>query len=125
MQDFKKLIVWRKAHALTLNVYRESASIRNARDFPLRNQMVRAVMSITANIVEGRSQRSEREFARFLGYSLNSARELEYHLRLAKDLSLISLRTSDSLKQQVEEVQKMLHGLITRLTAERPTSSRS
>jgi four helix bundle protein len=61
------------------------------------------------------------EPARFLGYSLNSARELEYHLRLAKDLSLIPLLTSDSLKQQVEEVQKMLHGFIARLTAERPT----
>ncbi len=120
MQDFKKLVVWRKAHALALNVYRESGAIRNVRDVPLRNQMVRAVMSISANIVEGRSQRSEREFARFLGYSLNSARELEYHLMLARDLSLISVRTSDSLKTQVEEIQKMLHGLIARLGAHKP-----
>ena len=120
MQDFKKLVVWRKAHAPALNVYRESGTIRNARDVPLRNQMVRAVMSIPANIVEGRSQRSEREFARFLSYALNSARELEYHLRLARDLSPISVRTSDSLKNQVEQVQKMLHGLIARLIKDMP-----
>jgi four helix bundle protein len=40
----------------------------------------RAAMSIPANIVEGKRQDSERNFARFLHYSLNSAYELEYHI---------------------------------------------
>ncbi len=98
-----------------MNVYRESGHIRASRDVTLRNQIVRASMSIPANIVEGRSQKSERDFARFLGYSLNSARELEYHLILANDLELLTAAVFTSPNNQVEEVQKMLHGLIDKL----------
>lgn len=39
----------------------------------LRNQMVRAAMSIPANIVEGSGQESRLEFGRFLRYAANSA----------------------------------------------------
>ena len=42
--------------------------------------MIRAAMSVPANIVEGRWQISEREFCRFLRYALNSCSELEYHI---------------------------------------------
>ena len=60
MSDFKKLRVWRKSHALTLNVHRVAASIRGSQYAPLRSQMIRAAMSVSANIVEGREQRNER-----------------------------------------------------------------
>lgn len=56
MSDFKKLRVWRKAHALTLNAHRVAASIRGRQYAALRSQMIRAAMSVTANIVEGREQ---------------------------------------------------------------------
>jgi len=46
-------------------------------------------MSIPANIAEGRRQKSEKEFARFLGYALNSSSELEYHLIVARDTQVI------------------------------------
>src|SRR5687768_18534529 len=77
MADFKKLIVWQKAHALALNTHRIAAQIRGAQNASLRNQMTRAAQSIAANIVEGRGQKSEKDFARFLGYALNSARSEE------------------------------------------------
>ena len=46
-------------------------------------------MSIPANIAEGRRQKSENEFGRFLGYALNSSSELEYHLIVACDTAAI------------------------------------
>lgn len=73
-------------------------------------------MSIPANIVEGRRQDSERDFARFLRYSLNSAYELEYHLTLARDIEVIADGEAGSLLAEVVEVRKMLHGLLRRLT---------
>ena len=73
-------------------------------------------MSIPANIVEGRGQKSERDFARFLGYALNSSSELEYHLVVARDVRAISLNDFKSLFDQLIEVRKMLHGLIRRLS---------
>jgi four helix bundle protein len=111
MSDFKKLRVWRKAHALTLNVHRVAASIRGAQYAPLRTQMTRAAMSVSANIVEGREQQSEREFARFLGYALASTSELEHHFIVARDLRAISDTDFSSTLGQLIDVRKMLHGL--------------
>src|SRR5688572_13244188 len=115
MSDFKKLLVWQKAHALALVVHRIAARIRGSQNASLRNQMTRAAQSIAANIVEGRGQTSEREFARCLGYALNSASELEYHLMTARDIKAIPESEFESLISQLTEVRKMLHGLRSRL----------
>jgi len=71
--------------------------------------MIRASMSIPTNIVEGRCQKSDRDFARFLGYALYSSNELEYHLIVARDFRAITLSDFNSLHAQTIEVQKMLH----------------
>ena len=116
MSDFKKLRVWRKAHALTLNVHRVAASIEGTQYAPLRSQMIRAGMSITANIVEGREHQNDREFARFLGYALASTSELEYHFIIARDLRAITYTDYSSTLAQIIDVRKMLHGLIRKLS---------
>ena len=85
--------------------------------------MIRAAMSIPANIVEGRSQKGERDFARFLGYALNSCSELEYHLIVARDIKAISMNACTSLVDQVVEVRKMLRGLIRSLSPVEPVPS--
>jgi four helix bundle protein len=124
MSDFKKLRVWRKAHALTLNVHRIAASIRGSQYAPLRSQMVRAAMSISANIVEGRGHKNDREFARFLGYALASTSELEYHFIVARDVRAITHADFSSALDQVVDVRKMLHGLVNKLAApNRPVPS--
>ena len=87
MSDYKRLQVWQKAHALALHAHRTAMGIRAAHYSPLKSQIIRAAMSIPANIVEGRRQESERDFARFLRYSLNSAYELEYRRRGEEDAS--------------------------------------
>jgi len=74
-------------------------------------------MSIPANIVEGRGQKSGPEFVRFLRYALNSSSELEYHLIVARDFRAISLGDFTRLHDQLIEVRKMLHGLIRRVSA--------
>lgn len=115
MSDFKKLKVWRKAHALALNVHRIAGRLRGSDKAALRSQMIRAAMSIPANIVEGSGQHSRREFARFLRIALNSSSELEYHLIVARGIRAVSASDIDSLMSQVVEVRKMLHGLLKRV----------
>ena len=122
MGDFRKLLVWRKAHALALESHRTAAQIRGSLNASLRNQLARAAQSVPANIVEGRGQKSERDFGRFLGYALNSASELEYHLIVARDIGVIPESEFISLTSQLREVRKMLHGLLSSLTP--PTSTR-
>jgi four helix bundle protein len=123
MGDFTKLLVWRKAHALALNVHAVAITIRGSNYVSLRSQMIRASMSIPANIVEGRSQKSDRDFTRFLGYALNSSSELEYHLIVARDVKAIRVSDCTSLVDQTIEVRKMLHGLIRSLEPAEPVPS--
>ena len=53
MRAFRKLVVWRKAHALALNIHRAVNAKRGGVDAALRNQMGRAAFSIPANIERG------------------------------------------------------------------------
>jgi len=73
-------------------------------------------MSIPANIVEGRRQESEKEFARFLRIAVNSGCELEYHLIVARDIGVISESESASLLREVIEVRRMIHGLLKKIS---------
>ena len=123
MQDFKKLLVWRKAHALALNADRLTGPIRRPDRLTLRSQILRAAMSIPANIVEGRAKRSEKEFARFLKIALSSSTELEYHLIVAKDLRAIDQKAFVSMLEQTLEVRMMLHGLLKRIAGSAVPSS--
>ncbi|HMI49821.1 MAG TPA: four helix bundle protein [Gemmatimonadaceae bacterium] len=111
MSDFKKLKVWRKAHALALSVRRVATRIRGSDNASFRNQIIRAAMSIPTNIVEGTGQKTGKEFARFIGFALNSASELEYHLIMGRDARLIEAGEFEALSSRTIEVQKMLHGL--------------
>ena len=72
-------------------------------------------MSIPANIVEGRRQNSEKEFARFLRIALNSGCELEYHLIVARDIRAMAETDAEALLREVIEVRKMIHGLLNKL----------
>jgi four helix bundle protein len=112
VSDFKKLKVWRKGHALALNVRRVAVGVRGSDNATLRSQMLRASMSVPTNIVEGAGQTSQREFARFIRFALNSASELEYHLIIARDTKAITSGDFESLSAQTVEIIKMLHGLL-------------
>jgi four helix bundle protein len=119
VSDFKNLKVWRKAHALALNVHRVAVQIRGAEFVSLRSQMIRASFSIPTNIVEGNGQESAQQFARFVRFSVNSTTELEYHLIAARDVRVIKATDFKSLSDQTIEVRKMLYGLLRHLDRSR------
>src|SRR5512132_2730190 len=120
MTDFKKLHVWEKAHALALHARRMATGIRLARYSSIRSQIIRAAISISANIVESTQQESDRDFARFLRYAINSGCELEYHFILARDIGVVPEAEAFSLLSEVIEVRKMLHGLLVAVRKKKP-----
>jgi four helix bundle protein len=117
VSDFRKLEVWKEAHAMALKAHRVAWKIKGAHYRALRSQIVRAAMSVPANIVEGRSQASEKEFRRFLRYAINSASELDYHLIVGHDFGVVNKADFISLTADVVQVRKMLYSLINRLGA--------
>ena len=115
MEDLKDLVVWTKAHRLTLVVYQRTRSFPKEEMFGLTSQLRWASASIGANIAEGCGRRSDAEMKRFLQIARGSASEVEYHLLLAKDLQLLAADEFSDLEKKVLEVQRMLASLVQRL----------
>ena len=118
MRAFRELVVWQKAHHLTINVYRITKSFPRDELYGLTSQMRRSAASVGANIAEGCGRGTPRDFARFVQVALGSASELENQLLLARDLGLISTSTHADLDKSVTDVKRMLTGLLRRLTAD-------
>jgi four helix bundle protein len=117
MKDFKELKVWKKAHELTLDVYRATDTFPKAEWFGLRSQIRRASSSIGANLAEGCGRRRDGEFGRFVSIALGSASELECHLLLARDLRYLEHVDHELIQAQLDEVCRMLMSLHQRLQA--------
>jgi four helix bundle protein len=117
MRDYKKFLVWEKAHQLTLDVYTNTTSFPKDELFGLVSQMKRSSSSIPTNIAEGCGRNSDKDFCRFLYFAFGSANELEYQIILGIDLKFIEIERGQKLLFQVEEIKKMLNGLITKLNA--------
>lgn len=112
MKNYKELIVWRKAHQMTLDVYNATRYFPKEELYGLTSQLRRSVASIGANIAEGSGRRSNNEICRFLQIARGSASEAEYHLLLASDLKLLGEDDFRKLSQQADELQRMLTALI-------------
>ena len=116
MQDYRNLRVWQKAHRLALTTYAVSPYLKVPEAWPLRDQLLRAAISIPSNIAEGAGRGSDPDFRRFLWHSLGSTNELEYDLLLARDLTFLDPKIHTPLTEQLEEVCRMLCGLVKSLS---------
>jgi len=115
LKDYKQLAVWRKAHLLTLAVYKATTNFPKDELYGLTSQTRRAASSIPANLAEGCGRDGDPELARFSVIAMGSASELEYHLLLAHDLNFLDDSTYNNLNNDLNEVRRMLNVFIQRL----------
>ncbi len=115
MQDYRKLSVWKKAHSLTVAIYKATRVFPKEETFVLTSQIRRACVSIPANIAEGCGRGGGAELGRFLQIASGSAHELEYHLLLTKELGYIKADEHDKITNQVSEIKRMLSALINKI----------
>ena len=62
MQNFRKLKVWVKAHALAVAVNTLTEQVPRKSNTELIDQLRRAALSVPANIVEGAGSATDKEF---------------------------------------------------------------
>jgi four helix bundle protein len=115
MRNYRDLQVWKKAHWLTLAVYRETKSFPAEERFGLTSQIRRACASIPANLAEGCGRRSDGEMGRFIQIAMGSGAELSYHLLLARDLGILQEAEYHSLIGDLDQVMRMLSALSAKL----------
>jgi four helix bundle protein len=108
VRNFEDLDVWRKAHELTLDIYRVTEGFPRHEEYGLRSQIRRGCTAIAANIAEGCGCAGNVELARYLQMARSSASELQYHLRLARDLGYFLRNDYEELLEKLVCVEKML-----------------
>jgi four helix bundle protein len=99
------VVVWQKAHAWVLNVYRFTEAFPRAEMFGLTSQLRRAAVSIPANFAEGFGKRTVLDKARFFNIAQGSIEECRYYLILARDLGYGDTR---QIAAELQEVGRML-----------------
>lgn len=112
MQNFHNLDGWRKAHRLTLDIYRLTEGFPRSETYGLAVQLRRLSSQISMKIAEACGRDHTGEFSHCLGQARGSGVELEYVLLLSRDLDLIQPAAYDALLHQVTEVRRMLSGLL-------------
>ena len=108
MRDFRRLEIWRRAHALVVALYKATAGYGRLGYGHLRSQLMRAADSIKTNIAEGCGTESNRELARFLDMSIKSANETENHLMSVRDLQLMPREQWLRYSTETVEIRKMI-----------------
>jgi four helix bundle protein len=112
IKSYKDLVVWQKAIELVADVYSISKTFPNEEKFGLVNQLNRAVVSIPSNIAEGWGRESSKNYLQFLRISRGSLMEVETLIIISKNLNYINEANFRLLSDKLEEVGKILQGLI-------------
>lgn len=115
MARHERFLAWQRAHELTLAVYSASKSWPAEEKFGLTSQARRAAASVAANIAEGAARFGSKELKRYLNISLGSLGELDYHLRLARDLGITSESDWSHMQLLRTETEKLVRVLAKRL----------
>lgn len=112
---YHNLLVWKKAHELTLEVYKITTKYPKSELFGIVSQLRRASSSVPANIVEGSARKTDKEFCQFLVQARGSLVETQYFLELSKDLNYITEHDLVRLNKLSIEVAKMLNSFIKKI----------
>ena len=122
-RDHRKLRVFHEAHALVLDIYKETKAFPREEWFGIRVQMRRAAVSVASNLVEGSARRTTREYCNFLNIARASAAETAYLVELSGDLGFLngsaSLRLLEGSSHLIPQLESLVKQLDLRAKAER------
>ena len=85
MRNFKELKIWQKGIDIAVKTYQFTETLPSQDRYAIVQQMTKASVSISSNIAEGSSRKSEKDYSRFIEISLGSAFELEHKLSLQRN----------------------------------------
>lgn len=85
----------------------------------IADQLLRAAMSIGANLIEGSAASSRLEYKKFFEIALKSANETKYWLALLRDSGLADKVKVEKLLTEVTEIANMLAAGVMKLKGKR------
>src|SRR5574341_1279834 len=111
VRSFQDLEVWKKAHALVLEIYKRTDQFPEKERYGIVSQIRRASSSVPTNLAEVGKRGSKKDYAHFVNMAESSLEETKYHLILSRDLGYFKDEVYKVLIEAADEVGRMLHGL--------------
>jgi four helix bundle protein len=112
MRDYTKIEAWKLADDLAVAIYGSTRNFPREELYGLTSQLRRAASSVPANIVEGSSRGSKRDYLHFLHIARGSLAEAQYFVHLASRLGYLTADEAEALNTQTKTAFACLHGLI-------------
>src|SRR3989344_5993182 len=114
-QEFKKKLIIRSFN-LARNVIKLADTFTQKRSaWIIIDQLLRAITSIGANIIEAQAASSRKDFINFLNHALKSGNETKFWLALARDLDRKLILEIEDLMKETDELVKILGSSLVKL----------
>ena len=111
VQSFRDLRVWHSGMELVVGAYELTRTLPKAEVYGLSSQLQRAAVAVPANIAEGHTRRSLREYLQFLSIARSSLAEVETYLELIPRLGYASPEQIQPLLDLAASVSRQLIAL--------------
>ena len=105
-------------NSLTVAVYAVSKRFPREEVYGITSQVRRSAYSVPANIAEGSSRNSKKDYLHFLYIARGSLSETQYFLHLARRLDYLAVVDSEPIESEIRRTFACLHGLIQAVEAE-------
>ena len=119
INKFEDLNIWKLSLKITKEIYDITSKKDFSRDFGLRDQIRRAIISVSSNIVEGFEKNNNNEFIRFLKIAKGSAGETRNQLYIALSVNYMTKQEFQRINKDLENLAKQIGGFIVYLERQR------
>lgn len=119
INKFEELEIWRSSLMVTKNIYDLTFKEKFSKDYYLKDQIRRATLSISSNIVEGFERNNNNEFIRFLKISKGSIGEIRSQLYVCLSINYIEREEFSEINTDLEKLSAQIGKLISYLQNKR------
>ena len=116
---FEELNIWKLSLKITKSIYDLTAKKEFIREFALKDQIRRAVVSISSNIVEGFEKNNNNEFIRFLKIAKGSTGEVRNQIYICRDVKYITLNEFKIINDDLQVLANQIGSFIYYLSKKR------
>ena len=121
---YRKLIAYQKAKEVVKRTYKLLKKFPSEERYAMCDQLRRASVSITSNIAEGVNRFSVKDKSHFIEIAYGSLMEVSSQFEIAEELNYITSEERLSMDQMIEEVARLLSGLLKTYNSQQSTDSK-
>ena len=108
MHNYRELKIWQRSMDFVVKIYEASASFPKEERYGLTSQLRSCAVSVPSNISEGAGRGTNKQFKRFLEFSMGSINEAQTQIELANRVKYLNKEAYDSLIDEALQIYKMI-----------------